>query len=152
MKIKTGILFLFLSVKLFGQTSPIIGNQSYKSLLVVFIKNNDHCGPKAILIKDSTVLIDTCYNSNKKEFNIDKIEAISGNILFSRLLNLSASQWKYMENDIKLIINCDYAAPYEIELRENGNNEIFLLNRISNCYPSSAKYYLEALDIYFKKL
>lgn len=150
MKIKLTILLLVISAAAYSQ--PVSGNskEHNKSILVVFVKNNAACGYKAIQIKDSTVLIDTCYDPEKAAFTIDKTEAVSSNILFSRLLNLTAPQWKYMENDINQIRNCDYAVPYKIELREKNNTSTFSLNRISNCYPSSAKYYLEALDLYFK--
>lgn len=150
MNIKLAILLLIVSAASYSQSGSGNSKESNKSLLVVFVKNYAPCGYKAIQIKDSTVLIDTCYDSEKAVFTIDKTETVSSNILFSRLLNLSASQWKYMEHDINQIRYCDYAMPFKIEVQENNLTRIFSLNRISNCYPSSAKYYLEALDFYFK--
>lgn len=144
------ILFLLFSTRLsFGQNSSLQSGIAEKSITITFSNSLGRCSVKAVFIKADTVMIDTCYNNADKIFSSSKTASINTNNLYSRLMNITAAQWQQIEADINKVKTCDFAIPFEVTLTENGRLYKYSLKRISNCYPESGRYILEALENYF---
>ncbi|MEI7736564.1 MAG: hypothetical protein WCI49_13935 [Ferruginibacter sp.] len=152
MKIALTLILFLLTKLLFAQTTTHQPKSAEKSITIVFTKTWGNCGIKALAIAGDTARIDTCHKKTENSFSAGSTELVKSNNLYSWVMSITTAQWMQMEMEINKINYCDYAIPFDIEVKENGREYKYSLNRISHCYPDTAKYILEALEKYFNNI
>ncbi len=82
-----------------------------------------------------------------------RIESKASDPIYDEISKIPTSDWKQMERDMKKIKNCPYWGGYVITIYyEDDTTKSFSFLTYRNCYPSSAREIMEALDKYFEKL
>ena len=144
---------LFFSTSLFAQTDTLIVKKpGDRSILIRCAKSFGVCGERALKITGETIQIDTCFNSKTNGFTADRKVQAKNNRLLSQIVALKNSDFAKLESDLNTVTECDYAAPFQIQITENNKVQFFSLKRFANCYPISAKQLMEDLDDYFEKM